>query len=91
MNLDYDYMDDVEARYQGYDTVEDYDFANGFTVTEHERKTEAREAPEKDNNEAESRVPGAGDSTDDDDIPANPNTCENVCVVYSKYRLVLLE
>ena len=65
--LDYDYMDGDEARYQGYDTVEDSDFANGFTVTEPERKTEAREAPEKDNNEAESRVPGADDSTDDDD------------------------
>lgn len=45
--LDYDYLDDDEARYQGYDTEEDSDFADGFTVTEPEQKTKVRETPEE--------------------------------------------
>ena len=35
--LDYDYLGDDEARYQGYDTEEDSDFADGFTETEPEQ------------------------------------------------------
>lgn len=74
--LDYDYLDDDEARYQGYDTEEDADFADGFTVTEPEQKTKARENPEKNNGDTESRDAEADenrdseadDSPDDDDI-----------------------
>ena len=54
--LDYDYLSDEEIIYQGYDTDRDSDYSDGFTVTEYERKAEARENPEKDNDEAESRV-----------------------------------
>ena len=74
--LDYDYLDDDEARYQGYDTEEDSDFADGFTVTEPEQKTKVRETPEKNNGDKESqdsevdenRDSEADDSSDDDDI-----------------------
>ena len=66
--LDYDYLSDEEARYQGYDTEGDSDFADGYTVTEYERKTEVREDPEKNNNKKESPDSEADESLDDDDI-----------------------
>ena len=66
--LDYDYLSDEEIMYQGYDTEEDSDYSDGFTVTEYERKAEARENPEKDNDEAESRESEVDASPDDDDI-----------------------
>ena len=48
--LDYDYLSNEEARYQGYDTDDDSDFADGFTVTEFEQKNEPGKDPEKNNN-----------------------------------------
>ena len=66
--LDYDYLSDEEIMYQGYDTEEDSVYSVGFTVTEYERKAEARENPEKDNDEAESRESEVDAGPDDDDI-----------------------
>lgn len=48
---DYDYLSEDEAAYQGYDTDGDSDYSVGFTVNEYERKREAREALETNNNE----------------------------------------
>lgn len=73
---DYDYLDDEEAIYQGYDAEGDSDYSVGFTVYEPEQKTETREDPEKNNGDKESRDSEADEnrdsevdeSTDDDDI-----------------------
>jgi len=73
---DYDYLDNEEAIYQGYDAEGDSDYSVGFTVYEPEQKTETREDPEKNNGDKESRDSEADEnrdsevdeSTDDDDI-----------------------
>ena len=72
--LDYDYLSNEEARYQGYDTDDDSDFADGFTVTEFEQKNEPGKDPEKNNNkeenqksEEEEQESEVDDSPEDDD------------------------
>jgi len=73
---DYDYLDNEEAIYQGYDAEGDSDYSVGFTVYEPEQKTETREDPEKNNGDKESRDSEADknresevdESTEDDDI-----------------------
>lgn len=64
---DYDYLSDEEAMYQGYDTDGDSDYSVGFTVNEYERKREAREALETNNNEEGCQDSEVEESPEDDD------------------------
>ena len=77
---DYDYLSEDEAAYQGYDTDGDSDYSVGFTVNEYERKREAREALETNNNEEGCQDSEVEESPEDDDtwLDGDEDILENV-------------